>query len=149
MAHPASRLDDDRPPHWYAALIGLPATHHLALVEKLRAGLPFKHLQKFAASIDLPWALVCPLVGLSTRTLERRRRTGRLSTAESDRLLATTRVVALALRLFGEQRDRARSWLLAPQRALGDATPLELAATDFGAREVEALIGRLEHGVFA
>ena len=149
MANPAPRLDEERPAHWYAALIGLPATHHLTLVEKLRAGLPFKHLQKFAASIDLPWALVCPLVGLSARTLERRRRSGRLSTAESDRLLTTTRVVAMALRLFGEQRDRARGWLLAPQRAFGGATPLELAATDLGAREVEALIGRLEHGVFA
>jgi uncharacterized protein (DUF2384 family) len=30
---------------------------------------------------------------------------------------------------------------------LGDETPMELIQTDVGAREVENLIGRLEHGV--
>jgi uncharacterized protein (DUF2384 family) len=32
---------------------------------------------------------------------------------------------------------------------LGDVAPLEMAATETGAREVENLIGRLEHGVFS
>jgi uncharacterized protein (DUF2384 family) len=30
---------------------------------------------------------------------------------------------------------------------LGDETPMDLIQTDVGAREVENLIGRLEHGV--
>jgi len=39
-------------------------------------------------------------------------------------------------------------WLTRAQPALGGAIPLELAKTGLGTREVEALIGRLEHGVF-
>jgi len=36
-----------------------------------------------------------------------------------------------------------------PNRALGNLSPLEMAATETGAREVENLMGRLEHGVFS
>ena len=35
-----------------------------------------------------------------------------------------------------------------PQRALGGAIPLRLAETDVGTRAVEALLGRMEHGVY-
>jgi hypothetical protein len=45
--------------------------------------------------------------------------------------------------------EAARQWLRTPKGALGDATPLAFAATDVGAREVEDLIGRAEHGVFS
>ena len=39
--------------------------------------------------------------------------------------------------------------MLQKQKALGEKVPLELLVTELGAREVEALIGRLEHGVFS
>jgi uncharacterized protein (DUF2384 family) len=39
-------------------------------------------------------------------------------------------------------------WLRSPNRALGGESPLALSKTEVGAREVENLIGRLEHGVF-
>lgn len=142
--------EDDSPrQHWLLALLGLPATQHLALVRKIRDGLSFRHLERLGEVLDLPWAIVCPLVGLSPRTLERRRRGGRLSPAESDRLLTTARLIGLAERLFEGDRQRTRTWLLAPQAAFAGATPLDLASTEVGAREVEALIGRLEHGVLA
>jgi uncharacterized protein (DUF2384 family) len=35
------------------------------------------------------------------------------------------------------------------KKALENQTPLEYSRTELGAREVENLIGRLEHGVFA
>lgn len=43
----------------------------------------------------------------------------------------------------------ARAWLSTPAPALANRTPVEVAATDVGAREVESLIDRLEHGVFS
>ena len=36
-----------------------------------------------------------------------------------------------------------------PQIGLGDAIPLELAQTSFGFREVEKLLTRFSHGVYA
>jgi putative toxin-antitoxin system antitoxin component (TIGR02293 family) len=78
--------------------------------------------------------------------MARRRREGRLLPAESDRLLRAARVWGLALELFEGDADAARRWLAAPSRALGGKPPLEVARTEIGAREVEQLVGRLEHG---
>ena len=60
-----------------------------------------------------------------------------------------SRVFARAIELFEGDDRAARRWLSAPQRALGGAVPLTLAKTEVGAREVERLVGRLEHGVFS
>jgi putative toxin-antitoxin system antitoxin component (TIGR02293 family) len=62
-------------------------------------------------------------------------------------LVRLSRVVGLALQLFEGGLEEARVWLLSPHAALGNAIPLEFAANEVGAREVENLIGRLEHGI--
>jgi len=43
----------------------------------------------------------------------------------------------------------AAHWLHTPKRALGGAAPIEYADTEPGVREIQDLIGRLEHGVFS
>ena len=87
------------------------------------------------------------LVSIPARTLARRETTGRLEPEESDRLLRLSRVFGRALELFEGDAPAAREWLATPQRALGDERPMVLARTDVGAREVEALVERLEHGI--
>ena len=59
------------------------------------------------------------------------------------------RVLGKALELFEGDSRAAERWLSSPKAGLGGAVPSELAKTEAGAREVEALIGRLEHGVFS
>jgi len=41
----------------------------------------------------------------------------------------------------------ARVWLRTPKLGLGGATPLTHARTELGARDVEELLGRIEHGI--
>jgi putative toxin-antitoxin system antitoxin component (TIGR02293 family) len=48
-----------------------------------------------------------------------------------------------------ESDENARAWLASPQVGLGGAIPLEMARTEEGAREVEDLLGRIEHGVYS
>lgn len=48
-----------------------------------------------------------------------------------------------------ENADLARQWLNRPQFGLGGEIPLDFAKTENGAREVENLLGRIEHGVFS
>jgi putative toxin-antitoxin system antitoxin component (TIGR02293 family) len=48
-----------------------------------------------------------------------------------------------------EDASAAADWLTEPLRALGGHTPVELCATDAGAREVEQTLSRIEHGVFS
>ena len=66
---------------------------------------------------------------------------------ESERLLRISRVLERATSLHGGDRSIARQWLETRVPALGNQRPLDLAETESGAREVEALIGRIEHGV--
>ena len=48
-----------------------------------------------------------------------------------------------------EDEAAAREWLKSPAVAFGGESPLSFADTEIGAREVEILLGRLEHGVFS
>ncbi|MFL5156261.1 MAG: antitoxin Xre/MbcA/ParS toxin-binding domain-containing protein [Microvirga sp.] len=74
-----------------------------------------------------------------------KRRRDRLSLAESERAERTARVAAMAFDLWGEEDGRA--FLSNPHPMLGGETPLEAAATDLGAREVETILRALEFGL--
>jgi putative toxin-antitoxin system antitoxin component (TIGR02293 family) len=130
------------------ALLGLPPTGTPELLALVARGLPFSAIDRFKQASGLPWDAVCELVRIPPRTLARRRAARRLDAAESDRLVRAARIVQQALGLFEGDAQAARAWLAAPQRAFGGATPLAFARTETGAREVENLIGRLEHGVY-
>ena len=135
-------------PHFYVSLLGLKSLGTRELLEKVEAGFSYRAFERFQRNVDLPIEELATLVQIKVRTLARRREAGRLTPEESDRLLRATRVFGKALALFEGDIDAARSWFSAPARALGDRTPQDVAATELGAREVENLIGRLEHGVF-
>ena len=77
----------------------------------------------------------------------RRKSKGKFTPEESERLLRLGTVFEQAVELFEGDRAAALRWLTAPRKALEGKTPLAYARTELGAREVEDLIGRLEHGV--
>lgn len=58
-----------------------------------------------------------------------------------------SRLFRRVLDLFGGDAEAAQKWLNKPQPALGGATAESLSRTERGVREVEDLIGRIEHGV--
>ena len=130
-------------------LLGLGAMSASDLVAEVERGLPFSALERFKTRTALTWDAICGLVHLPMRTLTRRRAAGRLDSAESDRLVRGARLFHQMLALFEGDENAARAWLTRPQRGLGGAIPLEFARTETGAREVERLLGRLEHGVVA
>ena len=118
-------------------------------VRQVRAGFPFKTLAEFQKTTDLPWTQVSRCLAIPQRTLTRRQSQGRLRADESDRVLRMSIIFDMAIDLFEGDMAEARKWLLSPQPGLGGEIPLEFASTEVGAREVENLMGRLEHGVFA
>ena len=84
------------------------------------------------------------------RTLDRRIAKGEaLKPAEADGIARLLRVRAHALRLYDGREELADLWLRLPNPALGDQIPIVMARTDIGAREVETILGRLEHGVYS
>jgi putative toxin-antitoxin system antitoxin component (TIGR02293 family) len=136
-------------PHFYVTLLGLRKVETMELLRKVEAGLPYATLEHFQRNVDLQTEELATLVQIKPRTLARRRESKRLTTEESDRLLRASRVFGKALALFEGDLDAARSWFSAPAPALANRSPQDVAATELGAREVENLIGRLEHGVFS
>ena len=131
------------------SLLGLKTTGTPELLGQVKRGLGYNSIEHFIRKTDLPRGEAIGLLGISTRTLARRKEKGRLSPDESDRLVRAARIVSQARRLFEGDADAANRWLKASQPALGGSTPTEYAQTEIGAREVEALIARLEHGVFS
>ncbi len=131
----------------YILLLGLNVGQTSELLKLIKLGLGYNSWENFIRNTDLRKEDAVNLVRISPRTLSRRKEEGRLHPDESDRLIRAARIFALTSELFDGDADSARRWLKAAQPALGGSTPIEYASTDIGAREVEALIGRLEHGV--
>jgi putative toxin-antitoxin system antitoxin component (TIGR02293 family) len=75
-----------------------------------------------------------------------KRRNGKLRVIESERTERLARVIAAAETVWDDQND-AREWLLKPHPELGDRAPIECALTELGARQVEAVLDRLQYGL--
>jgi putative toxin-antitoxin system antitoxin component (TIGR02293 family) len=135
--------------HFYVKLLGLQALETSALLERVEAGFSYSVFERFQRNLDLPIEELATLVQIKPRTLARRREEGRLTAEESDRVLRASRVFGKALALFEGDADAARTWFSTPALALANRSPRDFSATEVGAREVENLLGRLEHGVFS
>jgi putative toxin-antitoxin system antitoxin component (TIGR02293 family) len=118
------------------------------LIHVVNLGLPVQELEILQTSLDVPMDRLAPKLGISTATLHRRKSTGRLGPQESDRVLRFARLLGKAVAVFGNLDD-AKQWLNSPQFGLGGQLPLDYAKTEIGAREVENLLGRIEHGVYS
>lgn len=129
------------------SLTGLRTSSPLKLAEQVLQGLPYSALELFATRSRLSLAGVGTLIDVPDRTLMRRKIEGRLSANESDRFFRVARIFGLAVGLFEGDIDAAKSWFERPQRGLGNVSPSTAVRTDIGAREIERLIGRIEHGV--
>lgn len=131
------------------ASLGLRSTSTPKLIEQLEAGLSFQTLETLEANSGLGVTLLATLIGIPDRTLSRRKSVGRLGPEESERLLRISNIFEKAVGLFEGDTKSAVQWLTTPKKALGGQQPIQYSRTEPGAREVESLIGRLEHGVFA
>ena len=118
------------------------------LIDRINAGFPFSALKQFKQLTNFSMAEIADAMRMPVRTLSRRAREKRLTPTESERLLRLSRLFEAAVELFEGDREGARVWFRQPRKALGGSSPMDMAKTEVGAREVEDLIGRLEYGVF-
>jgi putative toxin-antitoxin system antitoxin component (TIGR02293 family) len=139
----------ERLPLSYADLIGIKASDRLELSEQVQIGFPFKAFVRLTKSMELTNQQLANLVQISDRTLNRRRKDGKLNADESEKLLRFSRIYTLAVDLFDGDSTSAQDWLSSANRALRGLSPLTASKTEIGSREVENLILRLEHGVFS
>lgn len=117
-------------------------------VGRIEAGLPAACALALKGVLGLSNDELAALLGVSARTMARwDPGKTRLDLVSGDRLVRSARLFAIAAEVL-ESEEAAARWLKSAQRGLGGAVPLHLATTDVGARAVEALLGRMEHGVY-
>lgn len=118
------------------------------LVSTVREGLPTERFDVLREMLDVSSGTLAEVVGITPSTLSRRRKRGTFDKDESERILRVARLVARAVDVL-DGLENARKWLTEPARGLGGERPLAFADTEPGAREVERLLIRLEHGVYS
>lgn len=122
---------------------------HADMARRVEEGLPVVDLVSFGRTAGFTSEELARLVHIPPRTYARRVAAGtRLKLPEGERAVRVMRLYHCARRVFGTH-ENTRGWLNARLAALGGRTPLDFARTEPGAREVENLIGRIEHGVFS
>jgi putative toxin-antitoxin system antitoxin component (TIGR02293 family) len=131
------------------ASLGLSASSTAELIQRMERGLRFAALERFASTSGIRVSELALVLGIPERTLARRRVSGSLTPEESERLLRISHLFEKAVELFEGDISAAVRWLTTPKKYLENQAPLQYAKTELGAREVENLLGRLEHGVFS
>lgn len=116
------------------------------LLASIEEGLPAVLVGELEERLDLTPEETASFLGISPRTLERRRQNGTLTATESERLYRIARLFRKAVGVF-ESEEEARSWLKRSQMRLGEQVPLEIARLEPGACKMEHLLGRIEHGI--
>lgn len=117
------------------------------LVERLREGFPMKEFRLLQELLKISEEELGRYLGISPATLHRRKKTGHLETPESERVVRFARLFGIIMEVL-ETEEATREWLKTANPGTAGEAPLSYADTEFGAREVENLIGRIDHGVF-
>ena len=120
-----------------------------SMLEAVEEGVSYAHFERLATDLDVGESALAKLLRIRPSILEKRKQAGRFTSTESERILRYSLLLSSAGDLFEGNMEQAAAWLSAKNRALQHHTPLEYAATEIGAREVENLIVRLEHGVLS
>ena len=115
-----------------------------SLVEKRLPAAAVKSLIRGGLSDAEAYRLVLPRRTLAHRVAKHQP----LSLEESDRAVRVARIAAMAEQVFGEP-ERAWRWLRKPAQRFEGKAPLEMLASEAGARLVEEALVQIDHGIFA
>jgi len=120
-----------------------------AWAQVVEEGLPITDFVRFFRESGYTVEELARLVHIPPRTYARRvAAKARLDIPEGERAVRIMRLYDLAKTFFGTH-ENTREWLNSRVPALGGRTPMDMARTEPGAREVENLIGRIEQGIFS
>jgi putative toxin-antitoxin system antitoxin component (TIGR02293 family) len=118
-----------------------------ALAELVVRGLPataIKSLVRGGLSDAEAYRLIVPRRTLAHRVAKHQP----LSKEESDKAVRVARITAMGEQVFGEP-ERAWRWMRKPKRRFDGKTPIEMLATEVGARLVEEMIAQIDDGLAA
>jgi putative toxin-antitoxin system antitoxin component (TIGR02293 family) len=127
-------------------LISFETTDTQSLIDLCKSGFSTQTFDEVASHLQVPDLRLADIIHIPKSTLIRRKREGRFSFEESERLYRIVRLYNMAMKVLGTH-ENAREWLRTPSGDFGGKSPLEFADTEIGAREVEAVLDRISDGV--
>lgn len=105
-------------------------------------------VENFAHVTGLTKGAVTDVVGISQPTRSRARKTGAPASVDAaDRMFQATQLFARAAAMLGE--DKARQWLVKPNRHLGGRAPADLLPTSTGRERFSQYLDSLEDSTYA
>ncbi len=128
-------------------LIGYTVNTRQEIIGQIKRGLPVQSFDTLRQELGVPIPQLAKTLNINPRTLNRRRKSGRFNTDESERVYRLGRLFKIALNLFKET-SAVQQWFTVPKEIFGGETPLNYADTEPGAQEVEKQLRRIGHGVF-
>jgi putative toxin-antitoxin system antitoxin component (TIGR02293 family) len=115
-----------------------------ALVDRGLPATAIKSLVRDGLSDAEAYQLIVPRRTLAHRVAKHQP----LSKDESDKAVRVARITAMGEQVFGES-ERAWRWMRKPKRRFDGKTPIEMLATEAGARLVEEMIAQIDDGLAA
>lgn len=143
-----SLRERERASEFYGRSAGIRTRGNAAILNHLKKGLPLRHFEKLHKSMALTSIELARTARISLPTLHRRKERGRMQPEESERIFRIASVSDKAVDVLGNQQF-AREWFHTPIPALAMKSPLEYADMELGRREIEHVLGRIEHGIFS
>ena len=125
--------------------------NNLKLAKKIETGLPAMWINHLKKVLELTNSQIADTLGISGKTLERIRTnpaSNKLNEVTSDRLYRMLYIFFKTVTTL-EDTEEARIWLKTPQFGLGNEIPIDILKTEAGTREIESLLGRIEHSVYS
>lgn len=120
-----------------------------AVVQQARAGVERGKADEIARQVGLTDKEMARILNLSERTLHRLRPEALLDNNASERLLLLGGLLHHGLDVFDGRADVLGRWLRVPLSELRRQAPLTLLDTATGFGMVHAVLGRIEHGIYA
>lgn len=108
---------------------------------------PFEEAEHARELVDMNAEQMAAFLGISTRTYERRAKSGTLSEAESVKVEFLTETLRLAEEVFHEAAD-ASAWMRSPLVAFGRRTPIQMLHSVRGYEQVKDALNRIRYGMF-
>jgi putative toxin-antitoxin system antitoxin component (TIGR02293 family) len=119
------------------------------IISAIKSGLPYSVIEILTRELKISNSLAGDVLLISAREMNEISKLGNFKIDQSDRIIRLARAFDCALGMMSGDADAAATWMLSPRDVLGGESPLQHLQTEIGAREVEDLIGRIQHGVFS
>jgi putative toxin-antitoxin system antitoxin component (TIGR02293 family) len=129
---------------WLSSDIG----RRLQLVDEIREGFTFPQVAALAGEAGVAFDELIEFGVIPRRTWSHSKQNQRFTQTQSARLARFFRVQQKAKDTFGSE-EKAMAWLKRPSAPLQSNAPVSLLDTEEGARLVEELLTRIDHGIAA